>query len=129
MDHRTLDDALEAGRRLGIVAPVGDEVGQFGIDVIDEIAPEQVEIDAAGAHHRSRVLVVDQRQQQVFQGGVFVTALVGQGQSPVKRLFETARETRQGARSYLFRDCAVRPNATSSPSRIAAGACACARDP
>lgn len=39
----------------------------------------------------------------MLKGGVFVTALIGESQSPVKRLFETARETRQGARSYLFR--------------------------
>ena len=81
MDHRALDDALEAGGRLGIVASVGDEIGQFRVDVIDEIAPEQVEIDAAGTHHRGRILVVDQREQEVFEGGVFVTALIGQSQS------------------------------------------------
>jgi hypothetical protein len=29
MDHGALDHALEAGGRLGIVAPVGDEIGQL----------------------------------------------------------------------------------------------------
>ena len=81
MDDGALDHTLEAGGRLGIVAPVRDQIGQFGIDVVDEIAPERVEIDAAGAHHRRRVLVVDQREQQMFEGGVFVVAFVGEGQA------------------------------------------------
>jgi ATP-dependent Zn protease len=32
----------------------------------------------------------------MFQRGVFVVAFIGEGKSPVKRLFETARETRHG---------------------------------
>ncbi len=40
------------------------------------------------------VLVVDQGEQKVLEGRVFVAALIGEGQGPVKRLFETARETR-----------------------------------
>lgn len=42
MDDRALDHALEAGSRLGIVAPVSDEVRQLRVDIVDEVAPEQV---------------------------------------------------------------------------------------
>jgi hypothetical protein len=45
-----------------------------------------VEIDVAGAHDGGGVLVVDQGEQQMFEGGVFVAALVGEGESPVKGL-------------------------------------------
>ena len=128
MDHRALDHALEAGGRLGIVAPVGDEVGQFRIDVVDEVAAQRVEIDAAGAHHRGCVLVVDQRQQQVFQRRIFMVAFIGEREGPVKRLFEAAREARQGQRSQSSFE-RMMFKATFSPSRIAADACACGRGP
>ena len=92
VDHGALDHALEAGGRLGVLGAVGDEVLQFGFDVGDEVAAQLVEIDVAGAHDGGGVLIVDQRQQQVLQRGVFVVALVGERERPVKRLLEAARE-------------------------------------
>src|SRR5262249_9185304 len=53
-----------------------------------------VEVDVAGAHHRGGVLIVDQRQQQVLERGVFVVALVGERQGPMERLLEVARKSR-----------------------------------
>ena len=44
--------------------------------------------DTAGTHHRHRILVLGEGQQQMFERGVLVAALGGQGQSPVQRLFE-----------------------------------------
>ena len=93
VDHRALDDALEAGGGLGIFRPVGDQVFQLGFEIGDQAAPQLVEIDIAGAHHRGRVLIVDQRQQKMLKCRVFVVALVGERQSTVKRLFEAARES------------------------------------
>ena len=83
VDHGALDDALEAGGRLGILAAVGDQVFELGFDVGDEVAPQLVEIDVAGAHDRGRILVVDQRQQQVLERGVFVVTLIGERQGPM----------------------------------------------
>ena len=65
MDHRALDHPLEPCRRLGVLAALRDEVGQFGIDVFDEVAAQGVEIDVARAHHGRRVLIVDQREADV----------------------------------------------------------------
>ena len=87
MDHGPLDDTLKAGRRLRILAAVGDKVGQFRVDVIDEVAAQSVEINIAGAHHGGRVLIVDQRQEQMLEGGVFVAPLPRQSESTVKGLF------------------------------------------
>jgi len=92
MDHGALDDALEAGGRLGILATVGNQVLELGIDIFDQIAPEHVEIDIAGAHDRRRILILDQRQQKMFEGGVFMAALVGGGQSTMQGLFEVTGE-------------------------------------
>ena len=41
VDDGALDDALEAGRRLRILAAVGDEVGELGVDVFDEVAAQE----------------------------------------------------------------------------------------
>jgi hypothetical protein len=87
MDDGALDDALEAGGRLGVAAPVGHQVRQFGVDIGLQVAAQHVDVDAARPQHRGRIEVVDERQQQVLQRGVFVAALVGQGERPVKSLF------------------------------------------
>ena len=71
---------------------VGDQIVEFGFEVGDEAAAQLVEIDVARPHHRRGVLIVDQRQQQMLQRRVFVMALIGESQRPVKRLFEAARE-------------------------------------
>ena len=93
MDDGALDHALEPGGRLGILVPLGHQIVELGLDVGGEAALELVEIDVAGAHDRGRVLILEQRQQQVLQRGVFVMALVGERERPVKRLFEAARKS------------------------------------
>jgi hypothetical protein len=96
VDHRALDDALEPRRRLRIGAPVRDEVGEFRVDVFNEVAPQDVEIDVAGAHDGRSVLIVDQRQKEMFERGVLVPPFAREGESSVEGLFETARKARQG---------------------------------
>jgi hypothetical protein len=95
MDHRPLDHALEAGCRLGILASIGHEIGEFAVHVIDEIAAENFEIDIAGSHNGRSILVVDQSQEEVFEGCVFMAALACESESSVKGLFKTARKARQ----------------------------------
>ena len=92
VDDGALDDALEAGGRLRILVGAGGEVGELGVDVFDEVAAQHVEIDVAGAHDRGRVLVVDQRQQQMLERGVFLVALAGERQRLMQGLLETAGE-------------------------------------
>ena len=117
MNDGALDHALEAGRGLGILGAVGDQVFQLRFEIGDQTAAQLVEVDIAGAHHRRGVLIVDQRQQQVFQGGIFVMPLIGDGKRPVERLLEAARESwHQIPISF----CIGRPpTLTFFPSRIA----------
>ena len=63
VNHRALDHALKAGRRLGIVGPVGDQVLEFGLEIVDQTGAKLVEIDAAGPHHGGGIAIIDQRQQ------------------------------------------------------------------
>ena len=94
MDHRALDHALEAGGRLGIVAAIGDEVFEFGLEIVDEAGAQLVEIDAAGAHHGGRIGIVDQRQQEMFERRVLVVTLVGDRQRTMQGLFKALGKSR-----------------------------------
>ena len=117
VNDRALDHALEAGGRLGILGAVGDQVFQFGFEIGDQAAPQLVEIDIAGAHHRGGVLVVDQRQQQMLKRRIFMVPLIGEGERPVERLLEAARERWHQLPIFI---CIGRsPNLTFFPSRIA----------
>jgi hypothetical protein len=85
-----LQYTLKARRRLCVGTVGGDEVAELTIDMVQDIAPQSVEINAAGAQHCDRVLILGQREQQVFERGIFVPARVGIGESPMQRLFEVA---------------------------------------
>ncbi len=89
MDRGALDHALESGGRNGLrPLDVGDEGRQVVIDEIDQRLAQLVEIDGAGLHDAGRVGFVDQRQQEVFQRGEFVTAGIGKRQCAVDGLLE-----------------------------------------
>ena len=92
MDDGTLNDALKAGGRLGILRPVGDQVVQLRIKIGDDTAAQLFQIDVARPHDRSGVLIFDQREQEMLQRRIFVVALIGERQRPVERLFKAARE-------------------------------------
>jgi NADPH-dependent ferric siderophore reductase len=67
-----------------------DKVGKFVIDVVQHLAAQTVEVDAARAQNGNRVLILGERQQQMFECGIFVPTLIGVGESPMQRLFEIA---------------------------------------
>ena len=92
MDNGALDDALETRSRLRLIAIVDNQAGQFGVDVVLKVPAQQGQIDIAGAHDGRRIAVIYQGQQQMLERGVFVLPLVRDGESPVKGIFETARE-------------------------------------
>ncbi len=94
MDDRALDDALEAGGRLGILVITGDEIVQLGVDVGEDRMLQLVEIDVAGAHDGGRLGIVDKRKQQVLEGCVFMVPLIGERQRLMKRLFQALGESR-----------------------------------
>ena len=97
MEGRALHDALEAVRRLGLFLAVDDEVLELRIEIVNDGLAQPVEVDAAGPEHRRRVDVVDQRQQQMLERRIFVTALIGERERPTESLFERAGENRHRA--------------------------------
>ena len=92
MDHRALDDALEAGRRFGILGAVSDQIVEFGFEIGDKTAAQFFEIDIASPHHCRGVLILDQRKEQMLQRRVFMVALIGESESAMQGLFKTPRE-------------------------------------
>ena len=61
MDDGAMNDALEAGGRLGVVMRFDHEAGELVVEIFGELAAQQVDIDIAGAHHRRCVAIVEQR--------------------------------------------------------------------
>lgn len=80
MDHGALDDALEARRRLRFLDIVDDEIGELVVDIALEIAAQDVDVDAAGAHDGGGILVVGQSEKQMLERRIFVAALIGDGE-------------------------------------------------
>ncbi len=90
VDHGALDDALEAGGRLRLVAVDVDEVGELGVDIFVQVGAQLVDVDVAGAHDGRRVLVVGESEQEMLERGEFLVALVGQAQRLMESHFERA---------------------------------------
>ena len=90
VDHRALDDALEAGGGLRLLAVDVHQVGELGVDIFVQIGAQLVEVDVACAHDGRRVLVVGKREQKMFERGEFLVALVGEAQRLVEGHFERA---------------------------------------
>ena len=47
--RRPLQCALETGSRLRVLAMRGDEIGELVVDIIQDLAAQAVNVDAAGA--------------------------------------------------------------------------------
>ncbi len=93
VDDGALDHALEPGGRLGILVALVHQVLEFALEIGGQAAAQLVEIDVAGPHDGGGILIVDQRQQQMLERGVFVMALIGERQRAVERLFKVARKS------------------------------------
>ena len=127
VNHGTLDDALEPSGRLGLAGIVADQAGELAVDIFGQVAAQPLDIDVAGAHDGDGVLVVGQRQQQMLERRIFMMPLVGDGERPVERLLETARE---GWHQIPISSCIGRsPNLIFFPSRIAKDADVCGQSP
>ncbi len=77
VDDGALDDALEAGRGLGFFGRGFDQGFQIGLDIGVQGRAQLGEIDIAGAHDGGGIDVVDQRQEKVLKGRVFMMMRVG----------------------------------------------------
>ena len=78
VERRALHDALEAIGRLGLFLTVNNEVFEFGVEILNDGLTQRIEVDATRPQDSRRIDVVDQRQQQVLEGGVFVSPLVSE---------------------------------------------------
>ena len=77
MDRGALDDALEARRRFGVDHAFDRQAGQIVIEKIVEAGAQAIDLDRAGLEHRHRVVVVDQRHEQMLEGRVLVLTGIG----------------------------------------------------
>jgi len=59
---------------------------------MSDVAAELIEIDGAGAQDGHRVLVLDQRQQQMLERRILMPTLIGVGESAMQGLFEITRQ-------------------------------------
>ena len=69
-----------------------DQRAQLVVHVVGQRGAQRSQLDVTGAHDAGGVLVVDQREEQMLEGRVFVLSLIGIGDRPVQGLFELARK-------------------------------------
>ena len=87
MNGGALHHALEAGGGLGITTAFRHQAGQILVQKFCQVALELFNIHPAGAEHTRCISVITQREQQMFQRCVFMSALTSQGQGAMQRLF------------------------------------------
>jgi hypothetical protein len=86
-----------------------EEFGQILFNLLD--------IHTAGAQHRERIRVIDQPEQQMLEGRIFVLAIGGELQRPVQSLFKIARQ--HGSSSFTPQDGALSSGLKSGlPGRL-----------
>ena len=89
VEDGALDDALEARGRGRVGGAVGDERAELMVEILLDRGAQLVAVDAAGGHHLGRMLVVDQRDEQMLERGIFVAALARFAERIVQGLFES----------------------------------------
>ena len=94
MEDGALDDALEAAGRRRIGVGLDLQRLELAVEIVAHLVLELAGIDAARLHHPAGMDVVDQREQQMLQRRIFVTAAARLGEGVVERLFELAGEGR-----------------------------------
>jgi hypothetical protein len=87
VDDGPLNDPLETRGRFGLFAMSRNEVQKLIVDEAFQGTPQRFQIDAAGPHDSRRILVVDEGQQEMFERGILMMALIGEGQGAVKSFF------------------------------------------
>ena len=75
VQHRALNDALKTQRGQCVGIGCLGKTRHMCVDKVGQIAPQTVKIQIAGAQHRRRRGVIQQGQQEVFDGNQFVTLL------------------------------------------------------
>ncbi len=92
VQNRTLDDALETGGRLGVLAVLDHQCHQLFVDILLYGLAQSVGVDIAGLHDLRRIGVVHQREKQMLRSRIFVMPITRELDRAVQRLFQTSRE-------------------------------------
>ena len=89
MKHRALQNALKAQRGLSVALAVflGNQ-GRRRIDKFDQVTAQTANVGAAGFQHPNRIVVVEQRQQQMLYRHELVAFGPGATKGVVERLFQ-----------------------------------------
>ncbi len=100
VEDGALDDALEAAgrRRIGIGADL--QRLELVVEIVANGVAKLAGIDSARLHHPAGMDVLDEGEQQVLEGRIFVAAAARLGEGVVERLFEFAGK---GRHSKLLR--------------------------
>jgi hypothetical protein len=91
MDGGALNHSLEASRGLGLRGAIGGQSRKILVEKFGQILPEFVEVHTTSPQHCGGVAVIGKAEQQVFQGGVFMAAIAGEGERTVQGLFQVSR--------------------------------------
>jgi hypothetical protein len=86
MQDSALNHTLESGRGFRVLAVFDGKGRQIFVDILGQSIPQGIEVDIAGAHNLRGIGIVDQSEQKMLEGGVFVVALTGQSNGPVEGL-------------------------------------------
>ena len=107
VENGALQDALKAEGRLRFAAlpAFGDQRGGR-VDKLDQIAAQGAELGATGFKHPDRVVVVQQSDQQVFDGHKLVAPRAGRAKGVIQGLFQ------------FFAQHALSPSLYPSTSRL-----------
>ncbi len=93
MQDGALDHPLEPGGGLRIGVFLSLERLVFLIEILADNAGQFFGIDTASGHHFGRIAIIDQRQQQMLQSGIFMAPVDRVLDRVVERLFEVLCET------------------------------------
>ena len=92
IQHGALHHPLETGCRLRVFGLLDHQCRQIIVDVLHKCGAQHIDIDIASPHDLRRIGIVNQCQQEMLQGGIFVVALARQADRPVQGLFKATRQ-------------------------------------
>ena len=92
MNNGTVDHSLKASCRLRLGIFINCEIIEFGIDIIEQLFPEHVDIDITGTHDRGSIAIINQRKQKMLERRILMAALIGILERAMKSFFKTGRE-------------------------------------
>jgi hypothetical protein len=87
MDHSPLYHPLETCRGLCLLRGLPNKICQLIVNIIREIITQFIKINATSTQDGNSVLVLRQRQQQMFKRRIFLPPFCGERQGTVEGFF------------------------------------------